>query len=195
MESFFEINHSILILVLQALAVGMDLPLNHFDAIHNRKEHELRILHYPAIALSELQRGDQTRVAEHTDFGSLTLLFQDSCGGLEIEDPKSPGTFLPVLCELPALLVNIGDSLQRWTNDTLKATCHRVSIPAVLQSDYQGSAREKIVPERYSVAFFGKGNRDVSLLPFEKFVSDGQPARYEHITAFEFNQAKLALTY
>lgn len=52
----------------------------------------------------------------HTDWSSMTMLFQDDCGGLEIEDPNVSGRFLPAEPIKGALVVNVGDLLMRWSN-------------------------------------------------------------------------------
>lgn len=199
MECYFSLCHSTMITILRALALGCRMPASHFDLLHNKQEHELRLLHYPTTPLAELRRKDRMRIAEHTDFGTLTLLFQDSIGGLEIEDQKVDGRFFPVHCAQPVMLVNIGDSLQRWTNDVLKSVCHRVTMPYTLKAEGEEKVKENaastMIPERYSIAFFGKPNRDCSLKPFEVFVSEERPDKYGHITALEYNQKKLVRTY
>lgn len=53
-----------------------------------------------------------------TDWSSVTLLFQDDCGGLEVEDVSQPGTFIPAAPIKNALVVNAGDVLQMWSNGT-----------------------------------------------------------------------------
>lgn len=199
MEDYFVLCHNMMLSILRALAMGCSLPENHFAPLHTAQEHELRILHYPETPLSELRRKDRMRIAEHTDFGTLTLLFQDNIGGLEIEDQKNEGKFFPVHCAQPVLLVNVGDSLQRWTNDVLKSACHRVTLPHDLKDQAATEAEEKaavtMIPERYSIAFFGKPNRQASLKPFDTFVDEKMPDKYGHITALEYNQMKLVRTY
>lgn len=56
------------------------------------------------------------RLPAHTDFGTITLVFQDECGGLEIEHPKKPGEFIRADPVKDAIVMNIGDLLMRWTN-------------------------------------------------------------------------------
>ena len=57
----------------------------------------------------------ETRVAQDS---TLTVLFQDDCGGLEFEDPNHPGSFIPATPIPSALALNIGDMLQRFSNGT-----------------------------------------------------------------------------
>jgi isopenicillin N synthase-like dioxygenase len=57
-----------------------------------------------------------SRMQSHTDWSTLTLLFQDDCGGLQVEDPKSPGHFIDVPPVPDTLVMNVGDLLMRWSN-------------------------------------------------------------------------------
>lgn len=52
----------------------------------------------------------------HSDWGSITLVFQDECGGLEVEDPEHPGVFAGVEPVKDAVVMNVGDLLMRWSN-------------------------------------------------------------------------------
>jgi len=114
--------------VLRAIAIGLDLESTFFDSKCNEEWHTLRLLHYPSIPASLLQGGAGSRAGSHTDYGSLTLLFQDSVGGLEVEDP-STGKYVPAPPIEDTIVINVGDLLARWSNDTLKSTLHRVVAP------------------------------------------------------------------
>lgn len=72
--------------LLSALAIALGVSEEYMRSLHNRAEIEFRILHYPAIDASRLADGKSTRIAEHTDFGTITMLIQDSVGGLQVED-------------------------------------------------------------------------------------------------------------
>ena len=76
-----------------ALAIALGVSQDHLRSLHNRAENEFRLLHYPAIPALDLADGSATRIAEHTDFGTITMLFQDSVGGLQVEDQTQLGTF------------------------------------------------------------------------------------------------------
>lgn len=73
--------------LLESLELGLKLPESLLGSLCCRNETELRLTHYPAVELSTLRNGSRTRVSEHTDFGTLTMLFQDSIGGLEVKGP------------------------------------------------------------------------------------------------------------
>ncbi|KAJ5064396.1 hypothetical protein PSV09DRAFT_2377842 [Bipolaris maydis] len=180
MEKFFHTCHEAEERLLRAVAVGLGLDETHFDDKLTDRVNEFRLTHYPPVRKSDisLEMGSQARTSEHTDFGTITLLFQDSVGGLEVESHEEQGVFHPITAAAPTMVINIGDSLQRWTNDRLRSTVHRVTIPV------NGDAMDDdiVIPSRYSIVSFKKPNRDVSF-------------KYEDITAGEYNQRGLIRVY
>ncbi|CAF3496359.1 unnamed protein product [Fusarium graminearum] len=188
MEGFYEKAFKTEMQLLEALAIALGVSADHLKSIHNRAENEFRILHYPAVPASELADGTATRIAEHTDFGTITMLFQDSVGGLQVEDQENLGHFNNVESAAPTdIILNIGDSLQRLTNDTFKAACHRVTYPPSIKA----SDGEQVIPERYSIAYFAKPNRSASLFPLKEFIEEGMPCKYEDVTAWEWNNRRI----
>lgn len=188
MEKFFDEAFRTELELLSAIAIALGVSEKHLRSLHSKAENEFRLLHYPEIPASTLADGTSTRIAEHTDFGSLTLLFQDSTGGLQVENQDQHGTFHDVISSANTdIIINIGDSLQRLTNDTFRAACHRVTYPPSVKA-----GDNKVIPERYSVAYFGKPNRDDSLLPLKEFITAATPCRYdEDITAWEWNNRRI----
>jgi isopenicillin N synthase-like dioxygenase len=167
-------------LVLQAFAIGLQLPEPFFDDKHGRNAF-LRLLHYPPLnCIPEL---GQLRAGEHTDYGSITLLLQDTIGGLEvctrqgewIAAPPIPGT----------VVVNVGDAMQRWTNDQLCSTPHRVKVPTGIEA----------TRSRYSVALFFDPNPEVELACVGSCQSADRPPRYEPILAGDYLTGRIAATY
>ncbi|KAK1543524.1 hypothetical protein CPAR01_04157 [Colletotrichum paranaense] len=188
MEYFYEQAYKTELHLLSALAIALGVSEDYLKALHNRAENEFRLLHYPAIPAMELADGTATRIAEHTDFGTITMLFQDSVGGLQIEDQNEPGVFRSVESLAPTdIILNIGDSLQRLTNDTFRAACHRVTYPPAIKA---GDNVE--IPERYSIAYFVKPNRLASLLPMKEFVTEVTPCHYDDVTSWEWNNRRIA---
>lgn len=107
--------------ILQALAVGLGLAENHLLDKHSGHNNQLRLLHYPPISAETLDSGTAARCPAHTDWSSITLLFQDDCGGLEVEDVRHPGTFIPATPIKNSIVMNVGDLLQRWSNGLCSA--------------------------------------------------------------------------
>ncbi|OJJ30905.1 hypothetical protein ASPWEDRAFT_54237 [Aspergillus wentii DTO 134E9] len=188
MEEFYDSCFKVELEILAALANALGIPESQMVELHNKAENEFRLLHYPPTPASELADGSATRIAEHTDFGTITMLFQDSTGGLQVEDQTQLGTFHGVESSgKTEIILNIGDSLQRLTNDTFRAACHRVTYPPTVS---QGS--DEMIPERFSIAYFAKPNRNGSLFPFKQFVTPQTPCHYEDITAWDYNNLRIA---
>merc|ERR1712070_223402 len=105
-----------------------------------------RLLHYWPTENFNTQIG----VGEHTDYGLLTILKQDSVGGLQVLNAKD-ATWVHATPIEGAFVVNLGDMLQRWTGNRFKSTVHRV----VNTSN----------TDRYSVPFFLEPNMDSMIVP------------------------------
>ena len=123
MEHLTELGHRIL----RAIAVGLHLPEDYFRKLFclPKPFTPFRIFMYPADPVRCHKDGtERWGVAEHTDYGFLTILKQDEVGGLEVENRNGEYISAP---PIPGTLVcNIGDCLEAWTKGLLKATPHRV---------------------------------------------------------------------
>jgi isopenicillin N synthase-like dioxygenase len=111
--------------VLRGIALGLDLDERWFDGWCAEPTVLFRIFHYPPPRPgSEAEWG----VAEHTDYGLLTLLAQDDAGGLEVRvgERWEPVTPVP-----DAFVCNLGDMLERMTGGRFRSTPHRVRLPTV----------------------------------------------------------------
>ena len=171
--------------LIAVLEHALELPAGKLTSLTDGNASCLRLNHYPACEIKDLQNGT-SRISEHQDSGDITLLFQDGTGGLEIEDRQHPGKYLVVPKTQGAeMIVNIGDTLQRWTNGKLRSTTHRVVLPRELLEASGGQ-----VDARYSVAFFGKANRDATAASLPDFVAPGQRPKYEDITAWQYQKKK-----
>ena len=107
--------------ILSLLAESLNLPASYFDAFLTNPMPVLRLLHYPPND-QPLQQG-QVGSGAHTDWGSVTLLAQDDVGGLQVklgdvwvDAPPVPDSYV----------VNLGDMMQRWSNDRWRSNLHRV---------------------------------------------------------------------
>jgi isopenicillin N synthase-like dioxygenase len=111
--------------VMRAIAVGMGLAEEtYFDRFVSDRDNTLRLLHYPAVRrdLFQINPG-QVRAGEHSDYGSITFLFQDQRGGLQVQSPS--GKFVDATPIEGTCVVNAGDLLARWSNETIRSTVHR----------------------------------------------------------------------
>ncbi|KAL0953015.1 hypothetical protein HGRIS_007219 [Hohenbuehelia grisea] len=145
--NFFSRCHQIQLTILRALATGLGLTEDYFTPYHLGPDNQLRLLHYPSVSAKSLHSGEATRISAHTDFCTMTLLFQDSVGGLEVEDPTCPGKFNPAPPVPGAVVVNAGDFLMRWSNDTIRSTVHRVRAPP------SAAGSDGMIPPRYSIPY------------------------------------------
>ncbi|KAL7645595.1 UNVERIFIED_CONTAM: hypothetical protein RMT77_003981 [Armadillidium vulgare] len=145
---------------LRCLEIGLDLPFGTLLDIHTNfcsdsNMSTLRLMHYPPIPFEIPE--NSARCFEHTDNGTVTVLFQDNMGGLEVKTRNNE--WVQAHPVPGALFINIGDMLQKFTSGRLRATLHRVLIPE--------EERRKRCP-RKSVIFFLIPDNDVILKPFEE---------------------------
>ena len=108
--------------MMRAFALGMGLPDDSFLKATDEPIARSSIIHYPP---QPADLGvEQFGVAPHTDYGCLTLLWQDQVGGLEVQTRE--GEWVTAHPIENTLVVNVGDLLMRWTNEGFKSTPHRV---------------------------------------------------------------------
>ena len=142
--------------LMRIFAVALKLPESHFDGLIDRHISRLRVRNYPE-QLTEPMPG-QIRAGAHSDYGSLTILAaEDKPGGLQVCNAAGQWVNVPIAAD--CFIVNIGDLLALWTNDTWVSTLHRVVNPPANQG--AGSRRQSLV-------FFHNPNYDaeiVSLVP------------------------------
>ncbi|KAL9094842.1 MAG: hypothetical protein Q9165_002791 [Trypethelium subeluteriae] len=196
MEDFFVDCAVLIRQVFSAIALGFSLPPTFFQPFHSRELYQLRLLHYPPISEHALSSGEKGRLDAHSDFGTLTLLFQDDVGGLEVEHPKQAGKFMPVRPVEGAVLINIADCLMRWSNDSLKSTIHRVVSPPITSED-AGEHREgdKMTSARYSIVCFAAANPDIVVDALPGTWGEQKPKKYEPIKAGEYILKRMEATY
>ncbi|CAG8980141.1 hypothetical protein HYALB_00011674 [Hymenoscyphus albidus] len=177
--------------LLEVLATALNMPSSSFTSrVALNQSSTMRFNHFPEVPLKHFEQGEICRIWPHFDFGTLTLVFRESLGGLEIEDRKNPGSFVPVPCESSdEMLVTVGETLERWTNKELPAGLHRVTKPHLDEEIVNG-----LVPERYSIAFFCKADRNVSVGPFDEFLV-GRERKFEDITAIQYQETRNRATY
>ncbi|RDW94682.1 clavaminate synthase-like protein [Coleophoma crateriformis] len=191
MCSFFAQCKSLHMEVMRAIAVGMGLDEYFFDQYTDVGDNTLRLLHYPSVDKSVFAANKlQVRAGEHTDYGSITLLFQDDRGGLQVKSPN--GTFVDATPMPGTVVVNAGDLLARWSNDTIKSTLHRVVEPK------GGKEVDGKYPARYSMAYFCNPNFKsfIEAIPGTYGAGAKDPEKkYEGINSHDYLEMRLAATY
>lgn len=163
--------------VLRGLALALELPEDHFTRLYATHIGRCRLLHYPPQP--GVLAGDQFGAARHSDYGCITILWQDPLGGLEVQNhagdwiaaPFVPGTFV----------VNLGDLMQRWTNDRFVSSKHRV---------INRSGRE-----RYSIPLFYDPAFDTLVECLPTCQGPGNPPKYEPISVGAWVTGKYNANY
>ncbi|KAK4943036.1 hypothetical protein LTR66_003240 [Elasticomyces elasticus] len=215
---FVSSCHTLCNEILRLFAVALEIPPDWFTSRHDRTKGPsgsvMRLLYYPAMAgMEEVEDGIDIRAGAHSDYGSVTLLFQlPGQPGLEILTPQGTWASVPVdpsakkdahdslangnghVPRTLPILVNIGDLLSYWTNNLLKSTVHRVVFPTDAQKGGE---------DRYSMAYFCHPLDDAELVSVpsklveEYGAREGTAVRHgKHtLTARDHLNERLAATY
>lgn len=163
--------------LVSAIALSLDLPADYFDSIHSKPITIQRLLHYPP------QQGEVSQeeigIGAHTDYGFLTILNQDTVGGLQVRNldgawisaPPVDGTFI----------INIGDIVQTLTNGRYSSTVHRVV--------------NRSGAERYSIPFFIDADYDAVIEPLPSCVTEDNPPKFQPFTCGEYKYGRFVDVY
>jgi isopenicillin N synthase-like dioxygenase len=162
--------------MLRAIALYLGLDEFYFDAKIKNGNSILRPIHYPPITN---EPKSAVRAAEHEDINLITLLMGASAEGLEVLNKQGEWVAITALPE--QLVVNVGDMLQRLTNNKLKSTTHRVVNPP----------REKWGTSRFSIPFFLHPRSEMRLDCLESCVTSSYQLHYEPISAGEYLNERL----
>jgi isopenicillin N synthase-like dioxygenase len=162
--------------LLRAIALYLGLNELYFDEPVHEGNSILRAIHYPPIT-SEPQSA--IRAEQHEDINLITLLVGASAEGLEILTKN--GEWIPVTALPGQIVVNVGDMLQRLTNNKLRSTTHRVVNPP----------RELWHTSRFSIPFFLHPKSDMSLACLESCIDNEHPKAYPDATAGEYLDERL----
>ncbi|MCE7995913.1 MAG: isopenicillin N synthase family oxygenase [Roseivirga sp.] len=166
--------------MLQAIALYLGLDEHYFDnKVHNGNS-ILRPIHYFPIENPEAVPADAVRAAEHGDINLITLLMGASADGLQVL--RKDNKWISITALPDQVVVNVGDMLQRLTNNKLKSTIHRVVNPP----------RELMKTSRYSIPFFMHPRSEMDLSCLENCIDGDNPKQYDDITAGEFLNQRLA---
>ena len=169
--------------VMSLMATGLGLPADYFAPFIDRHTSALRALRYPDLG-GVLPEPGQLRAGAHSDYGTLTLLRQDDApGGLEVRGVDGGWHLVPAVPG--AYVVNVGDALERWTNDQWRSTIHRVVVP---------SADRGRNCTRQSMAFFHNANWDAVIECLPTCLAPDSTAKYAPVTAGDHLMSKFNST-
>lgn len=162
--------------LLRAIALYLELPEDYFDSKIEKGNSILRAIHYPPI---RKEPASAIRAEQHEDINLITLLVGASAGGLQLL--TNEGEWKEIVPEQNEIVINVGDMLQRLTNDYLKSTTHRVVNPP----------REEWHLPRLSIPFFLHPVADMDLTALDGCIDEEHPPQYEPITAGEYLDERL----
>lgn len=164
------------IFVLRALALYIGLEEHYFDKWASNGNSILRPIHYPPI--QEEPKG-AVRAGAHGDINLITLLMGASTGGLQVL--RKDGEWIDAIPQEDELVINVGDMLERHTNNKLRSTIHRVINPP----------KEEWGKPRYSIPFFMHPRSEMPLNCLPECIDEEHPKAYPDITAGEFLNQRL----
>jgi isopenicillin N synthase-like dioxygenase len=154
--------------LLRAVAAGLGIDEHFFAPRYAKRMQRTQMVYYPPQPPQSDE--EQFGVAPHTDYGCITLLWQDDVGGLQVRE-IAHGTWIDAPPVAGSFVVNVGDLLARWTNDRFRSTLHRV---------INASGRE-----RYSIATFYDPTYGALVDPRELGAPQAE-VRYEPVAAGDY---------
>ena len=162
--------------LLMAMAQALSLKDDFFTSGFTNHVTVLRMIHYPPRPNAAHDNG----AGAHTDYGCVTLLLQDQIGGLQVKNRQNE--WVDATPVENAIVVNIGDLMQHWTNDEYVSTAHRVRAST---TDVH----------RYSFPFFVEPDYETKVECVPTCATPENPAKYEPILGGEWIQYRLNATY
>lgn len=162
--------------LLRAIAIHLELDEDYFDKKIEEGSSILRSIHYPPI--TEEPRS-AIRAEQHEDINLITLLVGASAGGLQLLNADNE--WMDITPEENEIVINVGDMLQRLTNNYLKSTTHRVINPP----------KDQWHVPRLSIPFFLHPKSEMDLSCLDRCITDERPIAYESITAGDYLDERL----
>ncbi len=177
MEQHYTDMQALAQTLLRAIAQALGIDRDFFDQRFAEPISVFRMIHYPPrhTASSAEQQG----AGAHTDYGCVTLLYQDDAGGLQVQDVRGQWIDAPPIAG--SFVVNIGDMMARWSNDRYKSTPHRVISPLGVH--------------RYSMPFFAEPHPDTEISCLPNCSSADNPPKYPPVSSAEYLLSRFADTY
>lgn len=163
-------------IMLCAISNFLKIEENYFDKYVHNGNSILRAIHYPPI---NSEPASAIRAEQHEDINLITLLVGASAEGLQLLDKQNE--WLAITAPEGCIIVNVGDMLQRLTNNQLSSTTHRVVNPK----------RELWHTHRYSIPFFMHPRSEMDLTCLPSCVTAENPLAYSPITAGDYLTERL----
>lgn len=177
MEQHYADMQALAQTLLRAIALALGIERDFFDARFAEPISVFRMIHYPPRHTA--RSADQPGAGAHTDYGCVTLLYQDDAGGLQVRNVNGEWIDAPPIAG--SFVVNIGDMMARWSNDRYTSTPHRVISPLGVH--------------RYSMPFFAEPHPDTEISCLPNCSSADNPPKYPPVTSAEYLLSRFADTY
>ena len=173
-QQHYQLSLQVGLNILKAMALALGEAENFFSQYFTHPISVLRFIHYPP------QQKSSNGAGAHTDYGCITLLYQDHIGGLQVRGRNGEWFDAPPVAN--SFVVNIGDLMQRWTNDCYQSTAHRVTSPTEQAT-------------RFSMPFFVEPDFDTPVSTLASCLAEGEPSPYPEITAGDWILSRFSDTY
>jgi isopenicillin N synthase-like dioxygenase len=171
-EAYYTAMEDLSCRLMRGFALGLGLDEGFFEPKIARHISHLQANFY--TPQDDAPADNQWRAGAHTDYGSLTILWQEpGVAGLQVRN--TAGEWVDVGPDERAFVVNVGDLMAYWTNDRWVSTLHRVANPP----------RDRADKTRLSISFFHQPNADAVVECLPTCVADDNPARYPRTTSGE----------
>jgi isopenicillin N synthase-like dioxygenase len=178
---YFHRIESLALEMMHIFATALDLPMDFFDTKLDRHISILRANYYPR--LSRPPRAKQLRGGEHSDYTAFTILWQERIPTIGLQARGPGGEWLDVPAIDDTMVINIGDSLMRWTNDKWISTQHRVvNPPFEIARDH----------DRLSLVYFVQPNYDAEIKCIDSCQSADEPAKYPPVLNGDYLYSKFS---
>jgi isopenicillin N synthase-like dioxygenase len=164
--------------IMRIFALALDLPEGFFQRYVDRHISGIRAINYPDQPVAP--EAGQLRAGAHTDYGAVTILKSENApGGLQVMNRR--GEWVDVVTSPGSFVCNIGDLMQRWTNDRWTSTMHRVVNPPRARA---------LGGRRQSIVFFHQPNYDALIECLPSCCGADDPPRYEPVTSGDHRLGK-----
>lgn len=179
---YYDVLEKLSAHLMELFALGLGLEPDFFADKIDDHITNLVANYYPPVD-GEPEPG-QYRKGPHSDWGTLTVLYQDHTGGLEVLD-RDADTWVTVPVVPGSFVVNIGDLMEVWTNDRWRSTKHRVPVPA---------AADRVTP-RVSMPYFHQPNWLTRVECLPSCLPDGEEPQHEPVTSGQYLLDKIRTAY
>ncbi len=181
-SQYFRVMERLAVDLMRIFALALKLPEAYFEDQIDRHISGFRVINYPDQPEEPLP--GQLRAGEHSDYGTLTILRHDNpdrAGGLQVFTRANEWVDVPVVAG--SLVVNLGDMMQRWTNDRWVSTMHRVVNPPRDQA---------LASRRMSLVFFHAPNYDAIIECLPNCSGTDNPPRHPALTCGDYIRMKIS---